>query len=190
LRSRRLLLVVAPLLLLGLLLGIEEARWLFSSHNLGVVEPGRVYRSGRMRLSQLREAIEKFGLRTVVNLAHHADDPADRAEEALVLGKGLRYVKERWPGNGVVQQKRLRWAVGVLSDPANQPVLVHCVRGSLRTGAAVAAFRILEERWSRERVREEMVRYRYEPAANPDLERRLDEFAASAPGPPETAPVR
>jgi hypothetical protein len=39
------------------------------------VAPGRLYRSGQMTEQGLREAIEKYGIKTVINLQHENPDP-------------------------------------------------------------------------------------------------------------------
>jgi protein-tyrosine phosphatase len=41
-------------------------------------------------------------------------------------------------------------ALRVMTDPAAQPVLVHCKHGSDRTGVVVAAYRIVVQGWSKE----------------------------------------
>lgn len=38
--------------------------------------------------------------------------------------------------------------VALMSDPANQPVYVHCRHGQDRTGIVVAAFRMKQQGWS------------------------------------------
>ncbi len=184
-RHPKLLLGAAPLLLLGLAFGVKETRSRLVWNNFGVVEPGRIYRSGKLRTPHLQEAIETYGIRTVVHLAHHADDLLDREEEALVTGKGLRYVKRRWAGNGVVPPERLRWVADLMSDPANHPILIHCVSGKYRSGVAVASYRILEGGWPIERVREEMERFGYTRGESRELERRIEELARSGDRAPE-----
>jgi protein tyrosine/serine phosphatase len=47
--------------------------------------------------------------------------------------------------------------LAIVTDPARQPVFVHCRRGSDRTGTAVAVYRICVEGWSREAAIDEMV---------------------------------
>ncbi|MCI0585666.1 MAG: tyrosine-protein phosphatase [Planctomycetes bacterium] len=184
-RHPKLLFGAVPLLLLGLAYGVKEARSNLVWNNFGVVEAGRIYRSGKLRTPHLQEVLATYGIRTVVHLAHHADDLADREEEALVTGKGLRYVKRRWAGNGVVPPERLRWVADILSDPANHPVLIHCVSGKYRSGVAVASYRILEAGWPVERAREEMERFGYERGESQELERRIEELARSRPPAPE-----
>lgn len=179
-RRRKILVFVALPLLLGLVLGIREAWRYVSWDNFGVVESGRIYRSGRLRISQLRDAIDRYGLRTVVNLSGHDGRPADAEEERLVREGGLTYLAETWPGDGIVPPERLRWVADVLSDPARQPILVHCARGAYRTGGAVASVRILKQGWSGERAREEMERYGFDPVKQPGLADLIDTLARSA----------
>jgi protein tyrosine/serine phosphatase len=178
-RRRRLIVLAALLLLAGLAVldGWRQSSW----DNFGVVEPGRIYRSGRLRPAQLRAAIESYGLRTVVNLSAHDDRPGDVEEESLVRERGLTYLGETWPGDGVVPPEKLRWVAGVLADPAKQPILVHCARGTYRTGAAIASVRILRQGWSLESARGEMERYGFDPAKQPGLAELIEGLARSAP---------
>lgn len=47
------------------------------------------------------------------------------------------------------------------SDPANQPMLVHCKHGADRTGTMVAVYRIVVQGWSKEDALAEMKSERY-----------------------------
>ncbi len=47
------------------------------------------------------------------------------------------------------------------SDPANQPMLVHCKHGADRTGTMVAAYRIVVQGWSKEEALAEMKEDQY-----------------------------
>jgi protein tyrosine/serine phosphatase len=44
----------------------------------------------------------------------------------------------------------------IVSDPAQQPMLVHCQHGADRTGTACAVYRIAVEGWSKEDAIKEM----------------------------------
>ena len=48
-------------------------------------------------------------------------------------------------------------------DPNRRPVLVHCARGTCRTGAAVALYRYERDGWTIEDVAAEMARQTYRP---------------------------
>jgi hypothetical protein len=50
---------------------------------------------------------------------------------------------------------------GIATDPARQPVLVHCRRGADRTGAMVAIYRVVVEGWTKADAIDEMTRGGY-----------------------------
>jgi protein-tyrosine phosphatase len=143
--------------------------------NFGVVQSGKIYRSGQLKPRQLNEAIRRYRLRSVLNL-HHNRIGNGAAEAQLMRDMGVKYYCTAWPGNGVVAESHLRWAYEIISDQANQPILVHCARGTNRTGAVVAYYRIYHSKWSRERIRDEMVRHRHRPHSNLELENMVDQL--------------
>jgi protein tyrosine/serine phosphatase len=54
-------------------------------------------------------------------------------------------------------------ALKIIEDPQNQPVFVHCQHGSDRTGTLVAAYRIVEQGWTREDAASELPNFGYHP---------------------------
>ena len=155
-----------------LLLLVKHTRYHFVWDNFAEAEPGVLYRSAQLYPHQLRAAVEKYGLRAVLNLGHR--DEVDEEEERLVRELGIRYWKADWPGNGVVSEDALAWAYDLIADPANEPILVHCARGAHRTGVTVAYWRILRSSWSREQIREEMAAHRLRPGIERKLELLID----------------
>ena len=55
-----------------------------------------------------------------------------------------------------VDQAVVRNALSVMTDPANQPVYVHCSRGVDRTGVVVAVYRMEVDGWSEAGAEAEM----------------------------------
>lgn len=123
---------------------------------LRVVEPGVLYRSGQLTTAGFAEAIEQYGIRTVVNLQDEYDDPDISAgyltpgrckESELCARLGVRYVymppglispravPEHRPGT-------IDEFLKLMDDPANHPVLIHCRAGLHRTGCLVAVYRM------------------------------------------------
>jgi len=49
----------------------------------------------------------------------------------------------------------------VVTEPANQPVFVHCVGGRHRTGVMTAAYRMSHDGWSSDRAFAEMKQYKF-----------------------------
>ena len=132
--------------------------------NLRVVREGVLYRSGQMSISGLRRTAHDLGIRTVISLrdAHFlGQNPPDAREEEfcdkeeiffhrIVLGKWYAEDGSTPAEEGV---KRFR---AIMADPANYPVLVHCLAGVHRTGACCAIYRMEQEHWSNERALQEM----------------------------------
>ena len=136
---------------------------------LRVVVPGQVYRSGQLTADGLTEAVQRYQLRTVVNLQDEFPDPDlsqsyfDRStvkESELCQRLGVRYVHLRpdlIPRRQVPENrpKAIDELLLLLDDPANYPVLLHCKAGLHRTGVLVAVYRMEYQGWTpREAIRE------------------------------------
>jgi protein tyrosine/serine phosphatase len=145
--------------------------------NFGAVVPGKIYRSGQLRPEHLREAIARYHLRTILSLSYEASG-IDAEEEQIARENGVWYIPNRgsWDGNGVVREEELEWAYRIITDPARQPILIHCARGVSRTGALVAYVRMRDHGWSRQQIREEMIEFKHSPDDNPRLEAHLDQL--------------
>jgi protein tyrosine/serine phosphatase len=99
-----------------------------------------LWRCGQPSADGLRWA-QQNGLKTVVNLRGlHSDD--DELE-----GLDLRYF-EISTSYGEPDADEVAQFLKIVSDPANQPVLVHCWHGSDRTGLMVGAYRRVIDGWS------------------------------------------
>jgi protein tyrosine/serine phosphatase len=126
------------------------------------VEPGKLYRSGQMTAAGFRETIERYNIKTVVNLQHEEPDPL-LAEHWLGKGKvrerelceqlGVRYVLLKPdilpPGNTVEMEPPVveEW-LSLLKKAENYPILLHCKAGLHRTGRLTAIYRMELHRWS------------------------------------------
>lgn len=96
------------------------------------------------------QTLKSLGIKTIVNLrALHSD-------KKLVAGTGLDLVEidfEPWKGP---KRADLLDFLKVVTDPARCPCYVHCKHGSDRTGTAVAAYRMVVQRWDKEEAIREM----------------------------------
>jgi protein tyrosine/serine phosphatase len=130
------------------------------TRNFRVVRAGVLYRSGQMTLDGLKRVIHDYGIRTVVNLREGVTR-ADVAEETYCVAEEINFLRippRNWAEvDGVVPvEEGVRKFKGVMSDPRNYPVLVHCMAGIHRTGAYCAIYRMEFERWSNDRALAEM----------------------------------
>ncbi len=124
-----------------------------------VVKPGILYRSGQLTSSQLTTAVERFGIRTVVNFQLPGREM--EAERALARNLGIGFVNLPMPGDGFGEEAQFRKVLEVIDDPARRPVLVHCARGTCRTGSAVALYRFERDGWTIQDVAAELRRQTY-----------------------------
>lgn len=125
------------------------------------VDPGKLYRSGQMTAAGFRETIERYNIKTVVNLQHEQPDPllpenwlgkGTVHESELCQQLGVRYVLLKPdilpPDNTVDKEPPVveEW-LGLLKDE-NYPILLHCKAGLHRTGRLTAIYRMEHHRWS------------------------------------------
>ena len=89
--------------------------------------------------------LRNLGIRTVVNLRDHHSDEAD------LKGLGFRYVNIPCKASEPEASKVVAF-LKVVTSPQDQPVYVHCLHGSDRTGMMVACYRIVILGWSKDRA--------------------------------------
>ena len=124
-----------------------------------VVKPGTLYRSGYLAPAQLEAAVRRLGIRTVVCLLRDAPDVD--AERAVLKRLGVDMLWLPMPGDGFGRSDQFQEALEAIGDERRGPVLVHCARGTCRTGATVALYRYEVNGWTIEDVTEEMKRHTY-----------------------------
>jgi protein tyrosine phosphatase (PTP) superfamily phosphohydrolase (DUF442 family) len=154
--------------------------WNFATGNFGVVLDRKVYRSAQLRAVDLSRAIEDHGVRTVLNLrGHHPEAAWYREERQATLGHGATQVDIAMSARDWMSREQLRALVDVLEN-AERPILIHCWRGSERTGLASAVAALLEP-GSDESLAESQfsLRYLFVPMGGGVVTRRhLDQYEA------------
>jgi protein tyrosine/serine phosphatase len=93
--------------------------------------------------------LEKLGIKTVVNLRSlHSD--RDKLEGT---GLGYEHIRmEAWDP----EPEQVKAFLEIVTNPEKQPVFVHCMHGSDRTGTMVAVYRMVIEGWDTEKSLDEM----------------------------------
>ena len=104
-----------------------------------------LYRGGQPRAGGLAR-LKAVGVRTVLNLRYERKQSA--AEETAARAEGLRYFNIPMYGLARPEEAQIARALALIDDPENRPVFVHCERGSDRTGAVVACYRIAPAKWT------------------------------------------
>ncbi len=124
-------------------------------HNLGTVRSLEIYRSGQPSPWLLRYLVAHHGIRSLVNL--RGDTPG--FESAFAARLGLRIFVLELSASRPPRTDQVERFLRIISDPANQPVLVHCRNGVDRSGYMVGLFRVEKEGWATDRALREMNRF-------------------------------
>ena len=104
--------------------------------NFHEVVPQRIYRSGQPTPERLRAWINRYGLKTVVNL-RGPTAPGAAEERALAESMGVDAVFVELNAYKLLPGRKLAQLLDVLQT-ARQPVLLHCYHGVDRAGTAAA----------------------------------------------------
>ena len=115
---------------------------------VGRVAPG-IYR-GAQPESEGYATLKAMGIRTVINVRER------HGEREAVEAAGMRYVEIPMGFLTKADPAVVRKALSVMTDPANQPVFVHCSVGMDRSGVVVAVYRMEVEGWSKAEAVAEM----------------------------------
>ena len=94
--------------------------------------------------------LKAMGVRTVINLRTR------HGEREAVEAAGMQSVEIPMNVMKNVDPASVRKALSVMTDPANQPVFVHCQHGKDRTGLVAAVYRMEVDGWSEAEAEAEM----------------------------------
>jgi protein tyrosine/serine phosphatase len=120
--------------------------------------------------------LTSLGIKTLISLT---SDDSLANERALVEQAGLKFVKIPMSTRVAPTADELSQFMTVVTDPANQPVYVHCVGGRHRTGVMTAAYRMAHDGWSAEQAFKEMKQYKFGlDFLHPEFKQFVFEFAA------------
>ncbi len=108
--------------------------------NFHEVEKGLVYRSSWLGAEKLEQAVNRLGVKSVLNLC--GEQPGAtwyEGEVEVSLRRGVNFVSMGLSANTALDAAQLAKLTDVLRD-APKPLLIHCRSGSDRTGLASALY--------------------------------------------------
>jgi protein tyrosine/serine phosphatase len=114
------------------------------------------YRGGQPAGDDFK-ALSNLGVKMVIDLAAEGDS----AEEANARAAGMHFVRIPMTTHQVPTPAMITQFLSLVSDPANQPVYVHCMGGRHRTGVMTAIYRMTLEQWNAARAFQEMKHYKF-----------------------------
>ncbi len=140
--------------------------------NVGRVAPG-ILRGAQPR-PEGYGTLRAMGIRTVINLrSRHGEAKAVEAAGMRSLMLPMNTLKD-------VDVDSVRKAVALMTDPANQPVFVHCAHGQDRTGVVVAVYRMDVDGWTAAEAEAEMQAFGFN-----DVWAQLKDFVRRYPAKPK-----
>ena len=147
-------------------------RYRFVPVNFGVVDAGKLYRSGQISSHVIRKTLVDNHIGLVVDLSSRWEDTPDaRAERSVAAELGVQRLNLTLRGNGLGDPSvypRVILAI-VEANRSGKAALVHCQSGAQRTGGVVAAYRILVDGTLPQAAYAEMRCYGHDPQDNPHL---------------------
>lgn len=104
-----------------------------------------IYRGGQPDEKGLAE-LSKMGVKTVINL--RGDDDKAKREDDWATKAGMKFINVSLGNWLKPKDEDIEKIVELLNQAENQPVFIHCKRGSDRTGTVIAVYRMTHDRWS------------------------------------------
>jgi len=105
---------------------------------------------GAQPLNDAAKKLAELGIKTVVNL--RGEDEVSLEEKKQAEAAGLHYFSLPMPGLSAPSDEVVARVLSIIDNPENQPVFIHCKRGSDRTGTIAAIYRISHDGWTADRA--------------------------------------
>ena len=122
-----------------------------------------------------------LGVKLVIDLSREGRDD----EKGLVEAAGMKFMRIPLTTTEAPTGADVTRFLSLVTDPANQPVYVHCQGGRHRTGTMTALYRITQDGWTPARAFEEMKQYRFEGfPGHPALKKFVLGYQPAAQTPP------
>jgi protein tyrosine/serine phosphatase len=131
------------------------------NHNFETITEGKVYKSGVIPPDELESYINKYHIKSVVDLrfpgtgdeVNNPEIPAELTAEknAIEKIKGVNYFNNG--SDQVPKPENLKTFFRIMDNPANYPVLIHCYHGVGRAELYSAIYRIEYENFTNEEAR-------------------------------------
>jgi len=112
----------------------------------------KLYRGGQPTDAGLKRLVQQ-GVKTIVNLRD--DDDHARVEGTTAVAAGLRYFNLPLSNFHKPSDEQIAQVLSLINAPENQPLFVHCKRGSDRTGTIIAVYRMEHDGWTADQAKQE-----------------------------------
>lgn len=133
--------------------GSDESKPSINSapRNFYLVSNG-IYRSGALSKEDVTYLKDQVGIKSIVSLEHGSDS---EKRAAIALGIKWDNIEMNTTPRVALDTAKVQLALNALKS-YSKPTLIHCTRGSDRTGIVIAAYRLTVDKWSVEDAYHEM----------------------------------
>jgi protein tyrosine/serine phosphatase len=108
--------------------------------NFHEVDPGRLYRSGQLKVEELTRAHEHLGIKTIINLRGKSEESAwYQGEAKFALDHGIKLIDIGMSAKRLPHRDDLIALLDAFKT-AERPILIHCLAGADRSGEASAIY--------------------------------------------------
>lgn len=150
----------------------------FDTYHLATIQDGVLYRDGVRSIHQFDLAVQKTHVKTVVSLVDDQEITQAPFTDELAYCKshGINVVRLPIPLGGWPKADQISRFLDIASNPANQPVLVHCAQGVRRTGMMVAAYEMSVQNMQKEQAIARMMTFGHSQRTIGDVRRFIEEY--------------
>jgi protein tyrosine/serine phosphatase len=135
----------------ALIIGGINLYWVHVAHRFSAVTEGKVYRSGVMPYEKFKKIIEKYKIKTIIDLRKPKRQSEIDKEHLEALKLNVKHVNI--PSNQAPADKTVKTFLEIMDDNTNYPVLIHCYHGEGRAVLFSAIYRIEYEDWNNDKAR-------------------------------------
>ena len=160
------LLMVCMIIAFSILIWEEFLEDRLVAKRWGVVEPGKIYRSGQISSHLIEPILRENKIEKVIALngsdlkKPYLKTEVETARKLQIDHQVLHLIGD---GTGDVEDYAEAVAEIMRCEKAGKPVLVHCAAGAQRTGGVVAAYRMLVQKKTPEEAYQELLQYDWKP---------------------------
>jgi len=119
------------------------------------------------------DGLAALGVKTVIDLTQGGR----RDEQGMVERAGMSFYRIPLTTTERPSEPALKQFLSIVSDPARQPVYVHCQGGQHRTGVMTAVYRMTKYGWTEGKAYDEMKQYKFETfIGHPELRHFVHDY--------------
>jgi protein tyrosine phosphatase (PTP) superfamily phosphohydrolase (DUF442 family) len=163
----------------------------FETYHLAAVQAGVLYRDGVRSKHEMQNALRKVKPRTVVRLVDEEEQGREpfASEVTYCHEHGIAVIDIPIPLGGWPTMEQVNKFLRIVTDPAKQPVLVHCAQGVRRTGMMAAAFQRKVLGWNKGKTHEAVLSFGHSSRTIDDVVRFIRGYDPASGRVPTSMPA-